>query len=158
MTSWTLSQNTFILRRPRVAFFADIIKIVTMCIKMIFKDSKQVQRIRSYAVMYQNETYICICWYTKIRWISAKKYWCQQNPRGVPHDLHIFWIFFRYGIFVPSFIIVGYERQILGRALFRPFLPPHLWPAPQRPILNKVTKVIKRDNILVSIYVKYILF
>ena len=30
------------LGRPRVAFFADIMKIVTMLIKTIFKDSKNV--------------------------------------------------------------------------------------------------------------------
>ena len=32
-----LFQKTFILRRPRVAIFADIIKIVTMFIKTILK-------------------------------------------------------------------------------------------------------------------------
>ena len=36
------------LRCPRVAIFADIIKIVTMFIKTISKDSKIVKRIRSY--------------------------------------------------------------------------------------------------------------
>ena len=38
----------FILRRPRVASLADIIKSVTMFIKAIFKDSKKVKRIRNY--------------------------------------------------------------------------------------------------------------
>ena len=37
------------LRRPRVAVFADIIKIVTMFIKTISKDSKNVKRIKNYA-------------------------------------------------------------------------------------------------------------
>ena len=41
----TFFQNTFILRRPRVAIFADIIKIATMFIKTIFKNSKKVKRI-----------------------------------------------------------------------------------------------------------------
>ena len=36
----TLFQNTFILRRPTVAIFADIIKIVIVFIATIFKDSK----------------------------------------------------------------------------------------------------------------------
>ena len=47
-TSWTkvmtlsaLFQNTIILRKPRVANFADIMKIATMFIKTIFKDSKK---------------------------------------------------------------------------------------------------------------------
>ena len=36
-----LFQNTIILRRPRQAVFGDIVKIVTMFIKIIFKDSKK---------------------------------------------------------------------------------------------------------------------
>ena len=48
---------TFISRRPRVTTFADIIKIVTMFVKTIFKDSKNVKRIK---IMYQNAIYICI--------------------------------------------------------------------------------------------------
>ena len=48
MTSQPLFQNTFILRRPRVAIFADIIKIVTIFIKAILKGSKEVKRIRNY--------------------------------------------------------------------------------------------------------------
>ena len=40
----TLFQNTFILRRPRVAIIADIIKIKTF-IKIFFKDSRKVKRI-----------------------------------------------------------------------------------------------------------------
>ena len=37
----TFFQNILILRRPGVAIFADIIKIVTTFIKTIFKDSKK---------------------------------------------------------------------------------------------------------------------
>ena len=44
----TLFKNTVILRRPGVAIFADIIKIVTMFIKTIVKDSRKVKQIRSY--------------------------------------------------------------------------------------------------------------
>ena len=33
---------------PQVAIFADIIKIVTMFIKKIFKESKKVKRIKNY--------------------------------------------------------------------------------------------------------------
>ena len=36
-------------------------------------------------------------------------------------DSYIFWIFFRQGVTVPSFIIVGYMWQILERG---PFWPP----------------------------------
>ena len=48
MTSQPLFQNTFILRRPGVVIFADIIKVVTMFIKTITKDSRTVKRIRNY--------------------------------------------------------------------------------------------------------------
>ena len=47
MTSQPLYENAFILRRPTVANFADIIKIPTI-IKKTFKDSKKVKRIRNY--------------------------------------------------------------------------------------------------------------
>ena len=40
-------QNRLILRRPGVAIFADIIKIVTMFIKTVIKDSRKVKRIRN---------------------------------------------------------------------------------------------------------------
>ena len=41
-------QNAFILWKPEVALFADIIKIVTMFIKIIFKDSIEVKRITNH--------------------------------------------------------------------------------------------------------------
>ena len=48
----TLSQSTFVLKRPRVASFAHIIKIATMVIKTTFKDSKKVKRLRNYVLKY----------------------------------------------------------------------------------------------------------
>ena len=50
MTSETLFQVTLILRNPRVANFADIIKIVIIFIKTTFKESKKVKKIRNYAL------------------------------------------------------------------------------------------------------------
>ena len=47
MTSFPLFQNTIILRRPGVAIFVDI-KIVTIFIKAIIKESRKVKRIRNY--------------------------------------------------------------------------------------------------------------
>ena len=38
----------FVLRKPRVAIFADIITFTTIFIKEIFKDSKQVKGTRNY--------------------------------------------------------------------------------------------------------------
>ena len=40
-----LFQYIFILKRPRVAIFAGTIKIVTMFIKTIFKDSKKLKEL-----------------------------------------------------------------------------------------------------------------
>ena len=49
MTSKTLFRNIFLLRRPGVANFVGIIKIVIVFIKEIFiKDSKKIKRIRNY--------------------------------------------------------------------------------------------------------------
>ena len=48
MTSYSIFQKTLILRRSGGAIFADIIKIVTMFIETIFKDSIKVKRIRNY--------------------------------------------------------------------------------------------------------------
>ena len=39
---------TFILRRSRVANFAEIIKIASMFIKTTFRDSNKIKRIRNY--------------------------------------------------------------------------------------------------------------
>ena len=48
MTSQPLFQNALILRMPGVVILADIIKVVTMFIKKITKDSRKVKRIRKY--------------------------------------------------------------------------------------------------------------
>ena len=53
--------NSFLnlsLRRPRVANFADIIKIATMFTKTTFKDSKKLKELEN---VYQSA--ICICIY-----------------------------------------------------------------------------------------------
>ena len=44
----TFFSNNLYLRRPGVAIFADIIKILTTLIKTILKDSGKVRSIRSY--------------------------------------------------------------------------------------------------------------
>ena len=48
MTTLPLLQNNFTLRELREVFFAEIMKIVTIFYKNIFKDSKRVKRIRNY--------------------------------------------------------------------------------------------------------------
>ena len=44
----TFFHKIFILRRPEVAIFGDLIIILTTFIKTIIKDSRKVRRIRSY--------------------------------------------------------------------------------------------------------------
>ena len=50
LASQPLFRNTVILRRPGVALFVDIIKIVTRFIKQIFKDLRKAKRIRNYVL------------------------------------------------------------------------------------------------------------
>ena len=83
--------------------------------------------------MYQNAIYICISWYNKICWFPVKKCWYQQNSR-VCHVIHIFFGSSLGKVQLPSFIIVRYVWQIIGRW----GLPPHPWAAPKMPILNRV--------------------
>ena len=47
MTSKPLFRNTFILRRSRVANFADMIKIASMFIKTTFKDLKKIKELEN---------------------------------------------------------------------------------------------------------------
>ena len=95
IASQLLFQDTFILRKPRVAIFADIIKNVTMFIKIIFKYLEKVKRIRNYVG--KSNLYLdpMISWYSKICWFPVKKEWYQQNSMGVSRDLYIFWVFIR---------------------------------------------------------------
>ena len=48
MTPEPLTQNIIILRRPRVANFADTIKIATVFMKTTLKDSNKVKITRNY--------------------------------------------------------------------------------------------------------------
>ena len=45
-------------RKPRVTIFAGTIKIVTIFIKIIFKDSKEVKRIRIYVSKWNLHRYL----------------------------------------------------------------------------------------------------
>ena len=57
MTPLHLFQIISILRKARVAIFADIIKIKTMFTKTIFKDLKKKKDLE---IMYQNAVFMCI--------------------------------------------------------------------------------------------------
>ena len=60
MTLSLLFQSTYILRRPRVANLAYIIKIATMFIKQPLKTQK---KLKKWEIMYQNAIYNCIFLY-----------------------------------------------------------------------------------------------
>ena len=81
MTSWFLFQNTFTLRRPRVASFTDIIKIANMFIKATFEDSNEVKKNRNYVLKWN---LCCISWYNS----KVANFWWQnadvsRNQGGV---------------------------------------------------------------------------
>ena len=60
MTSQPLFQVTFILRGPRVASFADIIKTATIFMRTTFKDSNNVKRNRNYVLKWNLYLYFLI--------------------------------------------------------------------------------------------------
>ena len=55
MTLYPLFQNTFNLRRPRLAKFCDIIKIATMLIKTTFEDSKNKNKLKELETTCKND-------------------------------------------------------------------------------------------------------
>ena len=103
--------------------------------------------------MYQNKSISVFLAIAKFAYFWWKKCWCQQSSMGVSHDSYIFLIFFRQGLTVPSFIIVGYVWQILGRG---PFCSPHLWAALKKRILNRV-KITKLLVIFIFLNMAYLL-
>ena len=115
---------------------------------------KELETMSSHAV------FICISWYSKICWFPLKKCWCQQNSRGVSLDLYIFWIFFMWGIPVPSFIIVEYAWQVLGwRSLFAtPSMSNHKKAHPGSQKLSYYPSYITQGWNLLLLLLKYLWF
>ena len=64
----------------RAANFADLIKIATMFIKTMLKDS---QKLKELEIMYRNAIYSCISWYNKSCQFSVRKCRFQQNSKAV---------------------------------------------------------------------------
>ena len=96
--------------------------------------------------MYQDTIYICISWYSKICWFPVKNVDVSKTE-GVCHVIYISFGSSLGRVKVPSFIIVGYEWDILGReGVFAPLLPP------KRPTLNWVKAVTDR---FLKIYGKF---
>ena len=53
----TVISNSFILKRPSVAIFADIIKIVTIFFNQSLKTQKSLKKLE---IIHQDEIFICI--------------------------------------------------------------------------------------------------
>ena len=84
----TFNLNNFILRRSRVANFADIIKTATIFIKPIFKNSKKVKRIRKYILKMQSiSVFLCK---TKIADFQRKN----EDVSRVQEVFHVIYMFF----------------------------------------------------------------
>ena len=134
-----LWRHNLYFKRPRVAIFADIIKIITMFIKRIFKDSKNVKRIRNYVsrfnlylyfLIYQNllisgekslisaEPKVCVTWFMYFLNHLLLRYECAK--------------FHHYMMYVTDFLGRGWP--------FCHSPPSHPWAAPKRPILNRVKR------------------
>ena len=90
MTPKPLVRNIFILTRPEVANFVDVIKIVTMFIKK--KVSKKVKELK---LMYQNESISVFSDIAKFSGFRLKNV-DVSTTQGVYHVIHIFFqVFFR---------------------------------------------------------------
>ena len=83
----TFISKYFILRRSRVAIFADIIKIVAKFIKIICKILKKVKRIRNFVSKSNLYLYFLI-WQNLL--ISGKKELMSAELTDVLRDSHTF--------------------------------------------------------------------
>ena len=93
MTSQPLFQNTFILRKPRLAISNYIIKILTMFIKKIFKDSKKSRKNHKLFIKMQSiSVFLDIA---KFAYFRRKNADISRTQEVCHAHLHTFWIFFR---------------------------------------------------------------
>ena len=135
-----LSKN-FILRRPGVAIFADIIKIVTMFIKTIFKNSRIVKRIRNYASNCSLNVYVLIkqnlliSSETDLRDGYNSNNFSVLDEKGPSVKIQLLNMFKDHHIVAkPSPIAAGYDEWLLFNALWLKFYNSH---SKYRPKLNE---------------------
>ena len=109
---------------------------------LVKQSLKTQEKLEELEIMFLNVIYICISWYSKICWFPVKNTDVSRT-QGVYHVINIVWGT-SLGKILPSFIIVGYVWEILGRGVFLPPSPSlHPWASPKKPILNRV-KIIPR--------------
>ena len=144
MMSWSLLQNTFILRRPRVANFADIIKIIIIFIKTIFKDLKKVNRITNCAPKCNLYLYYLYFLIYKNLLISGEKTQMSEELNGC-----VTWFIHFLDLLLVRYNCTKFHHCRIYVTDFRegaPFSPVPSWAAPKRSILNRV-KVWKKFGI-----------
>ena len=111
-----------VLKRPGVAIVAAIIKI------QIKKRQNYLLKWNFYLILrYDKNCLFCV----KIADVS------RTQPRSLSRqiEIYILCIFFRWGMHVPSLIIMGYVWEILMRGrVFK-------WAAPECPILKKTKRI-----------------
>ena len=134
MTSQSFFQNIFISRRPGVAIFAEIIKIVSMFIKTILKDSIKFKRIRIYISKWNLYLYFLI---QQNLLISCEKMLMSTKLKGCVtsfiYFLDLLQVRYNCAKFHHCRISVTDFRE---RGLFAP--PPPIHEEPKKPILNRV--------------------
>ena len=125
-------QNIFILRRPRVVNFADIIQIATVFIKTTYKDSKKYKRFRNCLKMQSTSVFVNITKVADFHWKNAD----DSRVQGVRYVIYIFLdllsVKYNCAKFHHCRICVTDFRK--GVFLARP----SVWATPKRPILNRI--------------------
>ena len=79
-------KQKFILRKPGVAIFADIIKIVPFLLKQSLNTQEELKESET---LFRNAIYTCISWYSKICWFGLKIA-DVSGIQGVCPVIHIF--------------------------------------------------------------------
>ena len=114
----TFNLKYICFKKAGVAIFADIIKILTMFIITIYKDSRKVKINRNYISKYN--LYLDIAKLVDSGWKNADV----SRTQGVCHVIHIFFHHCRI-------CVTDFREE-------RPFCSPYPWAAPKKPILNRI--------------------
>ena len=86
MMSSSLSQNTFVVRRPGLAIFADIMKTVTVFIKKYLMTQRKIKRNRQIIKMQSISLFFGIAKFVDFQLKNADV----SRTQGVCHVIHIF--------------------------------------------------------------------
>ena len=143
------SKNLFFkkkkLRRPGIAILLTSSKLWSFLLEKSLKTQEKLEELE---IVYLNGIYICISWYSKIRWFLVKKCWCQQNSSGVSLDSYSFFDLLRVSYNCAKFhhcriCVIDFRDG----GLFAP--PPlHPWASPKKPIFNSSKNYYLYNHVL----------